>query len=428
VSRYTAPARAVACLAFGCLAAPLTVVTVPAAPALAAVAAAGPAEKAVGEVYQDALKADVLFGQGKYDEAAKGFDAALLKLINASKRYPDVANVEIKVGSKDLLTARALDIDIREVQKPGQATLMGSRFAELLEKMLRQALQVSGQDPGQNDDSILDWTVGAVQQIDPPVPDDQAANAAVRLKLAVAKLEGLFGRAPKLKKERVRGMTGQEALDAAKDRLAKVSAQAAEAAPALAAELPGSLKLSQETFFTEVDRAIAAAKKEGFIDDTKFDRYVADPSKFLQQQEQYYRREYEQAGKQMPANALDPVKAKIAELQKACEAAATRFSFPTNLVAAPAITNSVKNQLTRNIPGTKVLKIGLTPGGWSINKNEFGVPESRYQSGYVLYQFPGEKYARCSIFNYREDYAGGGRYNPGDGASSYAGTRWQKVP
>lgn len=389
-------------------------------------APSSPAEKAVYEVYKRIAAADVLVAAGKYADAIAPLDKALLDLVDVIKRNPGARDYAILVGPNELLASRALNLDIREIEQPGATQIVAVRLAELNEKLLRQMARIQGKDPDTNDDFILDNAIGVINSVNPPVPDADAPILEARLKLAVAQLDGVLSRSPKLKGERVRGITGSDALRDGRAKLAKIGGQAADSRVAFAAAMPDELKVVFEVFNNECERIQKGLTTgDGYIEDSRFEKYLVDPSKFLSQTEAHFRDAYSRAGKKMPADALKPFQDRLAALRKTAEENAARFRFPTNTASDPVAEAAVKGQLTRNIAGLKVLKIATADRAWQIRKNDVGIPESRFKSGHVLYQMPGEKFARCSVFIYSEEYSGGGQYAKADGASSYPGTRWQ---
>jgi hypothetical protein len=384
-------------------------------------------EKAVYAVYQRSLEADRLFGQSKYAEAQPIYAESLKRLLDAVKREPDTRYYEIPVKPTEMPIARALDLDVDEITKPGSVSMTVVRFAEVMEAMESHALQVMGKDPNWEDSLILDRAVGQVLEVDPPVPDDMVVPSIVRLRLAVDKLEALFRRNSKLKEQRLRETSAGAALEDGKSKLAALAPLADAAKSRVAATMPMSVKLMIDTELTNIGHAEEGLGGNGFIDDMRFERYVVAPEKSIAEMTEKIRAAYAAEGKTMPADAMKPISDRLTALRKQAIQKAGSWKWPADLKPDPKITARVKAQLTKNVPGVKVLKIGMRETAWSINKNDVGIPEDRYRSGLVLYVMPGESLPRCSVFIYREQYAGGGTYTPADGASSYPGTRWQKA-
>jgi hypothetical protein len=383
-------------------------------------------EKEAYAIYQRTLEADRLFGESKYAEAQPIYADGLKRLVDTVKRDPNVRYYEFTVKPRELPIARSLDLDVEEITKLGTVSMTVLRFAEVLEGMQSHALQVLGKDPNWDDALILDRAVGVVLGINPPVPDAQALPATVRLRLAIDKLEALFKRNSKLKSEQLRGTRADAALADAKAKITQLSAQADGAKDKLAATPPDAVKLTLEVEMNNLARVEEALNAAGFLDDMRFERHIASPDKWLAKLAATIKQAYDAEGKTMPADVLKPVQDRTAALRKLAISKAATWKWPA-VTPNPAITNKVKAQLTKNIPGLKVLKIGMQDAGWEINKNDVGIPEDRYVMGFVLYQMPGESLPRCSSFIYREQYAGGGTYTPAKGASSYPGTRWQKA-
>ncbi len=65
----------------------------------------------------------------------------------------------------------------------------------------------------------------------------------------------------------------------------------------------------------------------------------------------------------------------------------------------------------------KILHAGIQEANWLIDKNDIGIPNSRYKHGRVWARYAKDDHPYCRTYyiNIIQDYAGGGTY-----AASYA--------
>lgn len=65
-----------------------------------------------------------------------------------------------------------------------------------------------------------------------------------------------------------------------------------------------------------------------------------------------------------------------------------------------------------NLADHKIFYIGIQEPSWLIDKNEFGIPKSRYKHGMVWVRYTPNDHPYCRIYyiNIIQDYAGGGTY------------------
>lgn len=88
---------------------------------------------------------------------------------------------------------------------------------------------------------------------------------------------------------------------------------------------------------------------------------------------------------------------------------------------AYSIHNPTEERLMRgkinDLTDHKIHYIGLQQANWLIDKNEFGIPKSRYKHGMVWVRYVPNDHPYCRVYfiNIIQDYAGGGTYG-----SSYA--------
>ena len=83
---------------------------------------------------------------------------------------------------------------------------------------------------------------------------------------------------------------------------------------------------------------------------------------------------------------------------------------------AYAVRNPAEEKLMKSkindLANHKIFYIGLQEANWLIDKNELGIPKSRYKHGmvWVRYTLNDHPYCRIYYINVIQDYAGGGTY------------------
>lgn len=77
----------------------------------------------------------------------------------------------------------------------------------------------------------------------------------------------------------------------------------------------------------------------------------------------------------------------------------------------PAEEKLMKGKIN-NLADHKIFYIGVEEPSWLIEKNEFGIPKSRYKHGLVWVRYVPNDHPYCRIYyiNIIQDYAGGGTY------------------
>ena len=116
------------------------------------------------------------------------------------------------------------------------------------------------------------------------------------------------------------------------------------------------------------------------------------------------------------ANALEYKNCLASALDKLAASAATKL--PLFLPAAktyaqhnPAEEKLMKSKIN-DLADHKIFYIGIQEPSWLIDKNEFGIPKSRYKHGMVWVRYAPNDHAYCRVYyiNIIQDYAGGGTY------------------
>src|SRR5215204_4502365 len=67
-----------------------------------------------------------------------------------------------------------------------------------------------------------------------------------------------------------------------------------------------------------------------------------------------------------------------------------------------------------DVPGLKVFKIGFNQPAWLIDKNEWGIPKTRYKHGMIYGRNPASEDPFCRVWyvNVVQEYSGAGTYGP----------------
>lgn len=83
----------------------------------------------------------------------------------------------------------------------------------------------------------------------------------------------------------------------------------------------------------------------------------------------------------------------------------------------PAEERLMKSKIN-DLADHKIFYIGIQEPNWLIDKNELGIPKSRYKHGMVWVRYAPNDHAFCRVYyiNIIQDYAGGGTYGASYGA------------
>lgn len=73
--------------------------------------------------------------------------------------------------------------------------------------------------------------------------------------------------------------------------------------------------------------------------------------------------------------------------------------------------NLMKGKL-KNAATAKIIKIGMFHANWQIEKNDIGIPKSRYREGYIWAKDSADDHNFCHLYGFviQQDYSGGGTY------------------
>jgi hypothetical protein len=116
------------------------------------------------------------------------------------------------------------------------------------------------------------------------------------------------------------------------------------------------------------------------------------------------------------AKALDYQNCFTAAFDKLAASAAAKLPQYLPNTKAYAVHNQAEENLMKSkisdLAGHKIFYIGLQEPSWLIDKNEFGLPKSRYKHGMVWVRYAADEHAFCRVYyiNVIQDYAGGGTY------------------
>lgn len=116
------------------------------------------------------------------------------------------------------------------------------------------------------------------------------------------------------------------------------------------------------------------------------------------------------------ANALAYKNCLAPAFDRLAAAAATKLPLflPNTAVYAqhnPAEERLMKSKIN-NLADHKIFYAGIQEPNWLIDKNEFGIPKSRYKHGMVWVRYTPDEHSYCRVYyiNIIQDYAGGGIY------------------
>ena len=118
----------------------------------------------------------------------------------------------------------------------------------------------------------------------------------------------------------------------------------------------------------------------------------------------------------------------LKELQAKVDEFAPAVKFNGGSAHAADIEKDAAVQLKTIYHDAEVVASGMHSGAWSINKNELGVPLSRYRSGSMAFKLPGSKWCLERDFSWSETYSGGGKYEPPEMTRIVPGTRFLACP
>lgn len=122
------------------------------------------------------------------------------------------------------------------------------------------------------------------------------------------------------------------------------------------------------------------------------------------------------------SNALGFKNCLVSAFDKLAASAATKLPLFLPNIKAYAQHNPSEERLMKSkindLADHKIFYVGIQEPNWLIDKNEFGLPKSRYKHGMVWVRYTPNDHAYCRVYyiNIIQDYAGGGTYGASYGA------------
>ncbi|HLM02545.1 MAG TPA: hypothetical protein VK400_15945 [Pyrinomonadaceae bacterium] len=119
------------------------------------------------------------------------------------------------------------------------------------------------------------------------------------------------------------------------------------------------------------------------------------------------------------ANALGFRNCLASAFDKLAASAATKLPLFLPNTKAYAQHNPAEERLMKSkindLADHKIFYIGMREPSWLIDKNEYGLPKSRYKHGMVWVRYTPNDHPYCRVYyiNIIQDYAGGGTYGAG---------------
>ena len=116
------------------------------------------------------------------------------------------------------------------------------------------------------------------------------------------------------------------------------------------------------------------------------------------------------------SNALDYKNCLASALDKLAASAAVKLPLFLPNTKIYAQHNAAEEGLMKskidNLADHKIFYIGIEEPNWLIDKNEYGLPKSRYKHGMVWVRYTPNDHPYCRVYyiNVIQDYAGGGTY------------------
>lgn len=116
------------------------------------------------------------------------------------------------------------------------------------------------------------------------------------------------------------------------------------------------------------------------------------------------------------ANALDFKNCLAPAFDKLAASAATKLPLYLPNTRVYAQHNAAEERLMKSkindLADHKIFYVGIQEPNWLIDKNDYGLPKSRYKHGMVWVRYTPNDHPYCRVYyiNIIQDYAGGGTY------------------
>ena len=394
-------------------------------------------DQEVYRIYQSSLGADHLFGQCRYMEAANSYLNGLIALQDIFRRASNSEQSSIPVGHDELTIARRFfGVNLGPIDKYG---ITAGNYDGLMRAMLLESLQIAGCEAPAcpisitvpPDEQIIEQAFADMVNVSLPVPDGRWDIVIGKLELAALKIEAVLQRCPEFQAESVarlswRDGTGAEALAEVRQKLSDARRGYTDAKERLHSALPDEVRYDIDSTLDQIGRMIAQARDGELLNARDAESMIASRHQYLQEMSGQWQKAFTQSGCSMPDGLQQPIISQLDVLQSVIEAQAPLNEFPHNPPHDDALESRVRTQLARNVPEALILQTAMSDASWEITKNDWGVPLYRRKGGWVLYQLPGERWARLYHVLFQETYAGDGAYEPCEGASSFGLLRWQQ--
>lgn len=118
----------------------------------------------------------------------------------------------------------------------------------------------------------------------------------------------------------------------------------------------------------------------------------------------------------------------LKELHAKVDQIAPQVKLPSSAARDSTLEAAGIKSLKRIYPQAEVVASQMDAPGWTIVKNELGIPLNRYRSGILAFKAPNWKWCQHRHFNWVETYSGGGAYEPPGAAGIVEGTRFAACP
>lgn len=384
-----------------------------------------------------AKEADKFFLDKKWSDATAAFAESNKLLKSAAKRDDKAGAIEVIINEASF--PGAMTYGYADELANGGNILPGGTGIKLSVTDLRHMLGSMGADAGflsgsrkfawDEDSEAAEisqdtWDIfyerasRNVMKIELPVRDDQWLSVLKTLKRSLLFLDAAGQLQPELLNKKDQDFSlkaGDESrtladvIAEAKDKLKEAEPEWQKVAQAAANAVPKDFETTLNLDLEALDEQLKKVSETGFLPGS-FARDVYLTKDYLTQRRKMYQKFYDEAGKAMPADALKPLENKAAQIKSVIDKNAPRWSFPTDKPHDATIETRVKSLLKAQYPGATIVKIALATPGWTIHKDTAQMPTDRARALWVLMQFPGEKWLRCAIVDYIQDYAGGDTY------------------
>jgi hypothetical protein len=384
---------------------------------------------------------DTLFNQKKYAEAATVLAASHELFQRAERRQGDATRTEFSIKPGQFPALRyygygfGSNASLSETPTGGVKGSAGGLHmaatsmwmdAAILSGADKIPLAGTFNDPPMVDmseeqlDRLVSDLYGPVSRFKLPVPDDEWRDVVLWSRRAQLIVEYALQKYTEWKTgTRQWGSFGGSFQHTGNEFLGDIKAKLAEAEPEYAkivsdakSAAPRGVKDWIGYKIEDLDKAIAGAKKEGWVlwtlarDLYITKDYVSDIRKSVGKM-------YAQEGKDMPGDALKPLEDKVAELKSVMEKGAAKWKFPAGKTHNATIEAKAAASVKSRFSGATILKTALDSSEWIITKNDLGIPRYRSLGVLVLTKIPGQSHPWLVFGYFRQTYTGGGTYSSG---------------